>query len=151
MDQSRVESRQTLLSDNFFLSYAILMVKLYQTLSIVKPVYKDHSWDPKIVADFYRLFRGYYVIKTPIGTSNWCSFWADGRYLEVVISSGLTVLLILTSEYFQSCYPAYSLTKNYETFSLDKYWKLDYFKIWIMSYFMKNVLSIILQRILDVL
>ncbi len=63
-------------------------------------VYNDHPWDPKIVAvvDKWSLFRGHLHNKFGTGTSKLWSLLTGGHYLEVVVSSGLTVTVCLALE-----------------------------------------------------
>jgi hypothetical protein len=64
---------------------------------MVKPVYNDHTWDPKRVVIFDRRSNVNFMIKFSIGTSNLWSLWTDDRYAEVVVGLGLTVNLVLDS------------------------------------------------------
>ncbi len=72
---------------------------LWHNVSTVKPVYNDHTRDPKIVAivDRWSLFRGHFVTKYQIGTYKLLPLLTGGRYLEVVVNSGLTVLQIVAN------------------------------------------------------
>ena len=58
----------------------------------VKPLYNDHLRDPKFVAgvDRWLLFRVSFMI-LKLKTSKMWLLQASGRYLEVVVYSGLTV------------------------------------------------------------
>ncbi len=67
-------------------------------LHTVKPVANDHPWDPKIVGivDCWSLFRVIFMIQTlKSGPKN------SGRYVEVVVSSGLTVYNFLNRFSFE--------------------------------------------------
>ncbi len=70
--------------------YRFILKKLHNKMNTVKPVYNNQSRDPKIMAVVYRrsLFRGSFVL----------FMWKkglhySGRSRQVVVSSGLTVLL----------------------------------------------------------
>ncbi len=58
-------------------------------LITIKPEYNDHLQDPKIVVvvDRWSLFGGKFVLKKFIREPQ-----VSGRYRQVVVSSGLTVL-----------------------------------------------------------
>ncbi len=53
----------------------------------VKPVFNDHTWDPKNSGGC----RDVYVIKLLNGTSELRSLYTGGLYSEVVVDSGLPV------------------------------------------------------------
>ena len=61
-------------------------------------MYNDHLWDSTIVVDVvdrWSLFRGHLSNKFRMGPQNGGCCRQVDRYLEVVVDSGLTVLLLL--------------------------------------------------------